>query len=154
MVQQRIKLTRSSNRNHHHHHQRQASAGVGAGAQLLVVVVLDLRMVVVEVSGTCYLLPGMRQNTYVPGTFACFSQDDPWYLVSRPFNITKLRELGTALNTTSRGGWRCYLATFRNAVRFEIGGVVVAHVTEGDVRIISHEYQSEIQRYNLSKEYK
>ena len=65
--------------------------------------------------------------------YACFSQDDPWYLVSRPFNITKF---GTAVNTTSRGGWRCYLAAFRNAVRFEIGGVVVAHVTEGDIRII------------------
>ena len=45
--------TRSSN--HNHHHQRQAS--VGDGAQLVVVVVVvvvDLRMFVVEVSGTCY----------------------------------------------------------------------------------------------------
>ena len=58
------------------------SAGVGAQLVVVVVVVLDLRMVVVEVSGTCYLLPGMRRNTYVPGMYACFSQDDPWYLVS------------------------------------------------------------------------
>ena len=84
---------------------------------------------------------------------ACFSQDDPWYLVSRPLNTTKLRELGTALNTTSRGGWTCYLAAFRNADRFEIGGVVVAHVAEGDVRIIWYEsYQSEDERDNLNKE--
>ena len=46
-------ITRSSN--HNHHQQRQGSAG-SAGVQLVVllVLVLDLRMVVVEVSGTCY----------------------------------------------------------------------------------------------------
>ena len=65
-----------------------------------------------------------------------FPRDEPWYLVRKPFNITKLRELGTALNTTSRGGWRCYLAEFRNATRFVICGVVVADVAEGDVRIV------------------
>ena len=64
-----------------------------------------------------------------------FPRDEPWYLVSMPFNITKLRELGTALSTTSRGGWKCYLAAFRNAVRFDIIGVVVARATEADVRI-------------------
>ena len=68
--------------------------------------------------------------------YACFSQDDPWYLVCRLSNITKLCELGTALNTTRRGGWTCYFAAFRDAVRLKIGGVVVAYVTEGDVRII------------------
>ena len=62
------------------------SAGVGAQLVVVVVVVLDLRMVVVDVSGTCYLLPGMRRNTYVPGMYACFSQDDPWYLVSRLYS--------------------------------------------------------------------
>ena len=30
-----------------------------------MVVVLELGMVVVEVSGTCYLLLGMRRNTYL-----------------------------------------------------------------------------------------
>ena len=97
--------TRSSNHNHHHQQQRQASAGGDAQVLVMVVLVLDLRMVVVEVSGTCYLLPGMRRNTYL-SMYACFSQDDPSCLVCRPFNTTKLRELGTALNMTSRGGWR------------------------------------------------
>ena len=64
----------------------------------------------------CYLVCGG-----MPGVKCCFSQDDPW--LSWPFNITKLREHGTALSTTSRGGWRFYLAAFRNAVRFEIGRV-------------------------------
>ena len=67
--------------------------------------------------------------------YTCFSQDDPWYLVSRSFNITKFRELGKAMYTTGRGGCRYCLAAFRNAVRFEVGGLAV-HVTEGDVRII------------------
>ena len=92
---------------HHHHHQGQASESAGAGAQLVVVVVvvvLDLRMVVVEVSGTCYLVPGM------PRTYVCLLFPGP--LVpgkeSRPFNMTtKLREFGTGLNT-NRGGWKCY----------------------------------------------
>ena len=57
--------TRSSNHNHQHHHQRQASAGAGTQLVVVVVAVLDLRMVVVEVSGTCYLLPGMRRDGYV-----------------------------------------------------------------------------------------
>ena len=57
--------TRSSN--YHHHQQRQASAG--AGAQL-----------VVEVSGTFYLLSGMRRNTYLC-MYACFSQDGPWLVL-------------------------------------------------------------------------
>ena len=71
--------------------------------------VVDSRMVVVEVSGTCYLL----WKSLVPGTlymvcdgtrmYACFPQDDPWYLVSRPFNVTKVRKLGTALNTSRIG---------------------------------------------------
>ena len=61
-------------------------------------------------------------------------------MVSRSFNTTKLRGLGTVLNT-SIGRWRCHLAACTNAVRFEIGGVVVAHVTEGDVRIIRCKYQ-------------
>ena len=125
--------TRRSNHNHQHQQQRQASAGGDAQLVVIVVLVLDLRMVVVEVSGTCYLRHGMRRNTYL-SMYAYFSQDDPSCLVCRPSNSTKLRELGTALHTTSRGGWICYLAAFRNAVRFEIG--VVAHVTEGDVRII------------------
>ena len=73
----------------------------------------------------------MGRNIYV-----CFSQDDPWYRICRSFNVTKLRELGTSLNTTSRGGWRWYLAAFRNTVRFEIGGVFVANVTESDAFII------------------
>ena len=58
--------------------------------------------------------------------YACFPQDDPWYLVSRPFNMTKVRELGTALNTSTIG-WRCYIEALRDAVRFEIGGAFVAH---------------------------
>ena len=67
--------------------------------------------------------------------YACFSQGHLWYLVSRPFNSTKLRELGTALNTTRGGGWRSDLEAFLNAVRFEVGCVVDAHVLEGDVSI-------------------
>ena len=51
-------------------------------------------------------------------------------------DITKLGELGTAVNTTSKRGWRCYIAAFRNAIRFEFDGVVVTDVTEGDLRII------------------
>ena len=35
--------------------------------------------------------------------YACFSQDDPWYPDVGPFDMTKLRELGVALNM-SRGG--------------------------------------------------
>ena len=46
-----------------------------------------------------------------------------------------------------------YFAAFRNAVRFEIGGVAVAYVTEGDVRIIRYRsYQNEDERYNLKKD--
>ena len=80
---------------HHHHrnqkqqqqqpppppryHQRQASAG--AGAQLVVVVVvtavLDLK-IVVEVSGTCYLLPGIRRNTCI------LIQYCRWPYIARP----------------------------------------------------------------------
>ena len=83
--------TRSSNHNHHHH-QRQAYAA--ACAQLVVVVVLggvmlDLRMAVGRWSPapccTRYLVAGT--------SCACFSHDVPWYLVSRPFNKTKLREV-------------------------------------------------------------
>ena len=77
--------TRSSNHNHQHHHQRQASAGAGTQLVVVVVAVLDLRMVVVEVSGTCCLLSYLLCGgipIYVPGMHACFSQDDPWYLVS------------------------------------------------------------------------
>ena len=86
------------------------------------------------VPATCYLVCGG-----IPMYVCLLFQDDPWYLVSRPSNITKLRELRAALNTTSRGGCKCYLAAFRNAVRFEIGGVVVAYVAEGDVRIVLYE---------------
>ena len=119
--------TRSSNHNHHHH-QRQASAGAGAQLLLVLVVVLDVRIVVVEVPATCYpVCCGIR-------IYACFSQGNPWYLVRRPFNMTKLSELGTALNT-SRGGWTCYLGTFRDAVHFEICG---AFVTHGDRRRRTH----------------
>ena len=81
-----------------------------------------------------------------------FPRDDPWYLVSKPVNSTKLRDFSTALNTTSRGWCRCHLAAFRNGVCFETIGVAVAHVTKGDVRIIWHDpYQSEDERYNVSK---
>ena len=77
--------TTTSRSNHnHHHHQGQASAGAGAQLVVVLVLVLDLRMVVVEVSGTCYLLPVVCDG--IPN--------------NRPFNIIKLRELGTALNTT------------------------------------------------------
>ena len=105
------------------------------------------------VPATCYLVGGGILIYYVH-LYACFSQDDPWYLVSRPFNIAQLRELGRALNTTSRGALTCYLAGSRKNVRFEIGRVVVTHVTEGDVGdvcILWCEYQSEDERYNLSK---
>ena len=91
-------------------------------------------MVVVEVSGTSYLLSGICDGIPIYVCMLAFPRTTPGTWQSRPLNITKLRELGTALHTTSRGGWICYLAAFRNAVRFEIG--VVAHVTEGDVRII------------------
>ena len=94
--------TTTKSRTHNHHHQRQVSAG--AGAQLvvvLVVLVLDFE------DGCCrglwYLVPATWYAAEC-NWHACFSQDDLWYLVSRPFNITKLRELGAALNTTSRGG--------------------------------------------------
>ena len=56
---------RSSNHNHHYHHQRQASAGVGAQPVVMLLLVPDLRMVVMDVSGACHLLPGMRRNTDV-----------------------------------------------------------------------------------------
>ena len=59
--------------------------------------------------GLWYLLPATWYAAEYLCMYACFSQDDPCYLVSRPFNITKLRELGTAFNTTSGGEWRCYL---------------------------------------------
>ena len=69
---------------------------------------------------TCYLVFGaIRMHAW-------FSQDDPWYLICRRFNMTKLCELGTALNT-SRGGWRCYLGAFKDAVNFEIDVDFVAH---------------------------
>ena len=73
------------------------------------------------VPATCYLVCG-GTATYVVYVCLLF-QDDPWFLVGWPFNTTKFRELGTAWDTTSRGGWRFYLAAFRNAVRFEIGRV-------------------------------
>ena len=99
------------------------------------------------------MIPASWYVAGYPRMDACFSQDDTWYLVSRPFNSTKPRELGTVLNTKSRGGWRCYLAALRKAVRFETVAVVVAHVTEGDVRIIRRgSYQSEDERYDLSRE--
>lgn len=63
----------------------------------------------------------MRRNAY-----AYFSQDDPFHLVMRAFNMTKLCELGTALNT-SRGGWVCFLGAFRDPVLGEIDGAFVAH---------------------------
>ena len=72
------------------------------------------------VPATCYLVCGQIR------TYLCFYQHDPWYLVSRPFNMTKLRDLGTALDT-SRGGWRCYLGAFKDAVNFEIDVDFVAH---------------------------
>ena len=66
---------------------------------MLLVVAMGTYIIVVFVSGTCYLVcGGIRMYT-------CFSQDDHWYLVSRQFNMTKL--LDTALNT-SREGWRCF----------------------------------------------
>ena len=135
-----ITATTRSRDHNHHHLQRQASAGAGSQLVVVAVLVLDLR-IVEEVSRTCYLLRGMPPNTYHPGQmtlvciYTCFSKDEPWYLVSKPFNITDLRELGTALNTVRKGGWGCYFAAFRNAVLFDIWGVLVAHVTEGGLYV-------------------
>lgn len=41
--------------------------------------------------------------------------------------MTKLHEVGTALNT-SKGAWRYYSAAFRVPVCFEIGDDFVAHL--------------------------
>ena len=78
---------------------------------------------------------GLSYLVLVPCTwYACFSHDDPWYLVSRPINKTKLRELRTAMGT-SREGCRCYLGASRDPVRFEIGVAFVAMYVSYDRRI-------------------
>ena len=99
-------ITRSSNHGHHHHDQRHAATGAGAQLVVLVVLVLNLRMLVVEGSqvpampASCFLVCGGIL------LYACFTQDDPWYLVSRPFYAIKLCKLGTALKTTRAEGDR------------------------------------------------
>ena len=81
-------------------------------------------------SGTCYLVPGMGWDTY-----ACLPQHHPWYLVSRPCNMTKLRELGTAFNT-SRGGGGVIKGPSENPSVSKAVVLSSRTVTEGDVRII------------------
>ena len=60
-------------------------------------VVLDLRMVVAQVFRTCYLLTGTRYAAEYGLCMLSFPRTTPCtlYLVSRPFNMIKLRELGT-----------------------------------------------------------
>ena len=73
------------------------------------VVTYHMRMIQYRILYVCQFvlapLPWARPG-WEPCMYACVSQDDPWYVVSRLFNITKLRELGMALNTTRRGEWR------------------------------------------------
>ena len=61
-----IAITTINSGSHHQHQQQQRQAIVGAGAQLMVMaaLLLDLK-IFVEISGTWYLLPGMRRKTYL-----------------------------------------------------------------------------------------
>ena len=61
-----IAITTINSGSDHQHQQQQRQAIVGAGAQLMVMaaLLLDLK-IFVEISGTWYLLPGMRRKTYL-----------------------------------------------------------------------------------------
>ena len=56
--------TITSTYHHHHHQQRQVIACAGAQLMAMAALLLELR-ILVDISGACYLLSGVRRNTYL-----------------------------------------------------------------------------------------